>query len=95
MKEKQPNKGKRRYIAALKSNRRNAKAQTFDGTEQRETSMLNTLIRFSLTHRSLVLAMSLVVLLYGEYASTTMPIDRVSSFSPSAPGYRPMMSRHS
>ena len=37
--------------------------------------MLNAIIRFSLTHRSLVLAGCLVVLLYGGYLSTTLPID--------------------
>src|SRR5262245_10517185 len=37
--------------------------------------MLNALIRFSLTHRSLVLAACAVVLLYGGYLSTTLPID--------------------
>lgn len=37
--------------------------------------MLNALIRFSLTRRHLILAASLVVLLYGGYLSTTLPID--------------------
>src|SRR5580765_2104826 len=37
--------------------------------------MLNSLIRFSLTHRSLVLAGCIVVLVYGGYLSTTLPID--------------------
>lgn len=37
--------------------------------------MLNALIRFSLTHRSLVLAACVVVLVYGGYLSTLMPID--------------------
>jgi CzcA family heavy metal efflux pump len=37
--------------------------------------MLNTLIRFSLTHRSLVMAACVVVLAYGGYLSTTLPID--------------------
>src|SRR5262249_44372187 len=37
--------------------------------------MLNALIRFSLTHRTLVLAVCVVVLLYGGYLSTSLPID--------------------
>ena len=37
--------------------------------------MLNALIRFSLTHRTLVLAACVVVLVYGGYLSTTLPID--------------------
>jgi HME family heavy-metal exporter len=37
--------------------------------------MLNSVIRFSLTNRTLILAFSLIVLLYGGYVSTTMPID--------------------
>ena len=37
--------------------------------------MLNALIRFSLTHRTLVLAACVVVLAYGGYLSTTLPID--------------------
>src|SRR5262245_49863372 len=37
--------------------------------------MLNSIIRFSLTHRPLVIAASLMVLLYGSYSTTTMPID--------------------
>src|SRR5688572_32702438 len=37
--------------------------------------MLNSLIRFSLTNRTLVLAVSLFALLYGGYSATTMPID--------------------
>lgn len=37
--------------------------------------MLNALIRFSLTHRSLILAGCVVVLVYGGYLSTTLPID--------------------
>jgi CzcA family heavy metal efflux pump len=37
--------------------------------------MLNALIRFSLTHRSLVLAVCVAVLVYGGYLSTTLPID--------------------
>lgn len=37
--------------------------------------MLNALIRFSLIHRSLVLAACVVVLVYGGYLSTTLPID--------------------
>lgn len=37
--------------------------------------MLNAIIRFSLTHRSLVLAACVVVLSYGSYLSTTLPID--------------------
>src|SRR5215211_7704764 len=37
--------------------------------------MLNAIIRFSLTHRMLVLAACLVVLVYGGYLSTTLPID--------------------
>jgi len=37
--------------------------------------MLNALIRFSLTNRTLVLAACVVVLVYGGYLSTTLPID--------------------
>ena len=37
--------------------------------------MLNVLIRFSLTHRTLVLTACVVVLVYGGYLSTTLPID--------------------
>ncbi len=37
--------------------------------------MLNTIIRLSLTHRTLVLAGCVVVLVYGGYLSTTLPID--------------------
>ena len=37
--------------------------------------MLNALIRFSLTHRGLVLACCAVVLAYGGYLASTMPID--------------------
>jgi CzcA family heavy metal efflux pump len=37
--------------------------------------MLNAVIRFALTHRTLVLAACLVVLAYGGYQSTTLPID--------------------
>lgn len=37
--------------------------------------MLNAVIRFSLGHRSLVVALSLIVLVYGGYLSTTLPID--------------------
>lgn len=37
--------------------------------------MVNALIRFSLTHRTLVLAACVVVLGYGGYLSTTLPID--------------------
>lgn len=37
--------------------------------------MLNAIIRLSLTHRTLVLAGCLVVLVYGGYLSTTLPID--------------------
>lgn len=37
--------------------------------------MLNALIRFSLTNRALVLAACVVVLAYGGYLSTTLPID--------------------
>ncbi|MFO0802677.1 MAG: efflux RND transporter permease subunit [Gemmataceae bacterium] len=37
--------------------------------------MLNAVIRFALTHRTLVLAGCLVVLAYGGYTSTTLPID--------------------
>ena len=37
--------------------------------------MLNALIRFSLTHRTLVLAACVVLLVYGGYLSTTLPID--------------------
>ncbi|MDP1798368.1 MAG: efflux RND transporter permease subunit, partial [Planctomycetaceae bacterium] len=37
--------------------------------------MLNALIRFSLTNRALILAACAVVLAYGGYLSTTLPID--------------------
>lgn len=37
--------------------------------------MLNSVIRLALTHRTLVLAACLVVLVYGGYLSTTLPID--------------------
>ena len=37
--------------------------------------MLNAVIRLALTHRTLVLAGCLVVLVYGGYTATTMPID--------------------
>lgn len=37
--------------------------------------MLNAVIRFSLTHRGIILAASLVVLVYGGYLTTTIPID--------------------
>ncbi len=37
--------------------------------------MLNALIRFSLTNRTLVLAASVIVLVYGGYLTTTLPID--------------------
>lgn len=37
--------------------------------------MLNAIIRFSLLHRALILAICLVVLVYGGYLSTTLPID--------------------
>jgi HME family heavy-metal exporter len=37
--------------------------------------MLNPIIRFALTHRALVLAGCVVVLAYGGYLTTTMPID--------------------
>ena len=37
--------------------------------------MLNAIIRLALTHRTLVLAACLVVLTYGGYLSTTLPID--------------------
>lgn len=37
--------------------------------------MLNSVIRIALTHRTLVLAACLVVLAYGGYLSTTLPID--------------------
>ncbi|MBN9519226.1 efflux RND transporter permease subunit [bacterium] len=37
--------------------------------------MLNAIIRLALTHRTLVLAGCLVVLAYGGYLSTTLPID--------------------
>lgn len=36
---------------------------------------MNGLIRFSLDHRLLVLAVSLLVLVGGGYAATTLPID--------------------
>ena len=36
--------------------------------------MLNAVIRFSLIHRTLVLAGCLVVLVYGGYLTTTIPI---------------------
>lgn len=37
--------------------------------------MLNSMIRLSLTHRTLVLAACVVVLAYGGYLATTLPID--------------------
>ena len=37
--------------------------------------MLNAIIRLALTHRTLVLAGCVVVLVYGSYLSTTLPID--------------------
>ncbi|CAN5280151.1 hypothetical protein BH11PLA2_BH11PLA2_31200 [soil metagenome] len=37
--------------------------------------MLNAIIRLALTHRTLVLTACVVVLVYGGYLSTTMPID--------------------
>src|SRR5262245_17440676 len=37
--------------------------------------MLDTVIRFSLRHRPLIVFGCLVVLLYGGYVSTTMPLD--------------------
>ncbi len=37
--------------------------------------MLNALIRFALTHRALVLAASILVLVYGSFLTTTLPID--------------------
>ena len=37
--------------------------------------MLNGAIKFSLRHRPLVVAACLVVLVYGGYQATTMPID--------------------
>src|SRR3954468_24149358 len=37
--------------------------------------MLNAVIKFSLQNRLLVLAVSLVVLIYGGYLTTTLPID--------------------
>src|SRR4051812_8223584 len=37
--------------------------------------MLNTVIRLALRHRTLVLAVSLIVLVYGGYLTTQIPID--------------------
>jgi HME family heavy-metal exporter len=37
--------------------------------------MLNSIIRLSLTHRTLVLAACIVILAYGGYLTTTLPID--------------------
>src|SRR3954466_14686682 len=37
--------------------------------------MLNTVIRFALRYRVLVVFLSLAALLYGGYAATTLPID--------------------
>ena len=37
--------------------------------------MLNSIIRLSLTHRTLVLAACVVILVYGGYLTTTLPID--------------------
>ena len=37
--------------------------------------MLNAIIRFSLGHRSLIVAICLVLTVYGGYLSTTLPID--------------------
>ena len=41
----------------------------------RKTDMLNAVIRFSLRHRPLVVVACLVVLGYGGYPATTLPID--------------------
>src|SRR5262245_25829105 len=40
-----------------------------------QRSMLNSIIRLSLQYRTLVLAVCVVVLLYGGYLTTTLPID--------------------
>src|SRR5262245_51778941 len=45
------------------------------GSKTRMSAMLNALIRFSLTHRTLVLVACVVVLVYGGYLSSTLPID--------------------
>src|SRR5262245_55889997 len=37
--------------------------------------MLNAVIRFSLHHRPLIVFLSLAVLVYGSYVTTTLPID--------------------
>ena len=37
--------------------------------------MLNSIIRFSLRYRMLVVVMSLALLVYGSYLATTLPID--------------------
>jgi HME family heavy-metal exporter len=37
--------------------------------------MLNSVIRLALHYRTLVIAVSLVVLVYGGYLTTTIPID--------------------
>src|SRR6056300_53996 len=39
------------------------------------TSMLDAVIRFSLRYRFLVVIVSLILLVYGSYLATTMPID--------------------
>src|SRR5262245_12155146 len=40
-----------------------------------QRSMLNSIIRLSLQYRTLVLAVCVVVLMYGGYLTTTIPID--------------------
>ncbi len=40
-----------------------------------KSNMLNAIIRFSLAHRGIILVASLVVLVYGGYLTTTIPID--------------------
>src|SRR5262245_3573463 len=37
--------------------------------------MLNAVIRFSLHHRPLIVFLSLAVMVYGSYVTTTLPID--------------------
>ncbi len=45
--------------------------------------MLNAIIRFALTHRPLVLAACVVVLVYGGHLATVMPIDVFPDRAPS------------
>src|SRR5204862_576288 len=40
-----------------------------------DSFMLNSIIRFALHYRVLIITLSLVVLVYGSYTTATMPID--------------------